>query len=464
MRTAALSFLLLSAAAPAAWGQAGEGKSLEAVKPIDGELIKKPSDPAALKKMFALCKKTGDCKKYLLEKEKEKKLKDNPESRSVPEVAPAVPVPVPLPGEPRGAFVPGADVPAGGPGAAAPTADQAEVMGRDAGARRERTMSRASGAADAMRRSFFPAEDAAPRKPGGPERGEAAPPAEKQGVPELALAARSGYAVTLRDQGLKVGAGPRGEPAIQRADGSPASEADLERLRTALRAEPAALARRPDFFAVLPREKFADLKRDFAGKPELRSTVFKDIGMTAGARDFQWSASCSVLSGACNPNAGAGAYRKGQDVPPEDLDSIWSAAQEEILEDDEEFGEYTDEDRRLAAEEDLAAEKLAAGRRSGPSLASLLSRLGALPRSLVAAAGSAADDVPAPVAGEGAPSAAASVANVAAAGAVPPASPRPSGPPPAPGGRDAEAGRSGVYVLAAAAAAVLLLLAARKKA
>ncbi|MCM2303656.1 MAG: hypothetical protein NDJ72_03075, partial [Elusimicrobia bacterium] len=349
-----------------------------------------------LKEMFLACKKTGDCKPYLLEKKKYKNNKDkeeivtngvadgdaNVEASGATPRAPGEPAAAPVPVEVSGG------VPSSGP---PPTAEQADVMRRDAGARRERTMSRAAGAADTMRRSFFPAEDAPPGGAGGPgPRAAAAPggppsapaPGAARTVPELALAARTGYAATFRDQGLKVGAGPRGEAAIQRADGAPASAADLERLRKALSAEPAALARRPDFFEVLPREKFADLKRDFAARPELRAAAFKDIGMTAGARDFQWSASCSGLSGSCNPHAGLGSYRKGQDVPPEDLDAVWSAVQDEILaEDDEEFGEYTEEDRRLAAAEDLAAEKLGAGRSRSPSLASLLSRMGELARS-----------------------------------------------------------------------------------
>lgn len=460
MRLPLLALVVLSASVPAARGQVSDEKPRTVYKTFDGEPLKKPGDEereALLRKKLGHCKKTGDCKEYLLEKEKINKNKGKPIVSAVEAAA----SPVPSAPIPAASLVPGAV-----PDAPAPTADQTEVMRRDAGERRARTMSRAAGAADAMRRDFFPAEEAAARTDGAAERRASPATAGEPGVPELALAARTGYAVTFRDQGLKVGAGPRGEPAVQRADGTPASAADLERLRTALRAEPAALARRPDFFAVLPRAKFADLKGDFAARPELRSTVFKDIGMTAQARDFQWSVSCSGLSGSCNPLAAAGSYRKGQDVPPEDLDAIWSAAQEEILPDDEEFGEYTEEDRRLAAAEDLAAEKLGAGRRSAPTLASLLSRLGELGRSLGAGvSGSPAAAVPSPVEGGRVPEPEARRVYPAggSAAAAPSAAPRRFGPPPAPEGRRAAAGRTGAYALAAAAAA-LLLQALRKRA
>lgn len=470
MRPARLAAALLAvASAPsAAVAQLAAEKKIEASKSLDGvESLKSTDedDAAALKKLFLACKKTGDCKPYLLEK---KKVKDNKNKLDVlageteaDAAAPAAPPPVP--GEPASALIPVEVSGAAPPAGPAPTAERAEVLRRDAGERRERTMRRASGAADTMRRSFLSAEEAPAGGAGPSAPRTAAAPARERSVPELALAARSGYAETFREQGLKVGAGPRGEPAIQRADGTPATEPELDRLRAALRAEPAALMRRPDFFTVLPREKFADLKRDFAARPELRATAFKDIGMTAQARGFQWSVSCSGLSGTCNPHAAQGSYRKGQDVPPEDLDAVWSAAQEEIYAEDGEddgFGEYTEEDKRLAAAEDLAAEKLGSGGRRSPSLASLLARMGELARGLggpsggPSAAAVASPVVEAPVAeAEGrAAGRAGDPVRAAASSRVPARLPGP--PPPPEGGRTAD--RRWAYALAAAAAVVLL--------
>lgn len=355
-----------------------------------------------------------------------------------------------------------------------PTAAQAEVRRREAGDRRAATMSRASGAADTMRRSFFRAEEPPPGDPGGPAPGASVPaaeeprtafrPAEPRTVPEMALAARTGFAATFRDQGLKVGAGPRGTPAIQRLDGAPASEADVERLGAALRSDPAALTRRPDFFEVLPREKFLDLKQDFTARPELRSSAFRDIALTARERDFQWSSSCSGLSGACNEHAGQASYRKGDDVPPEDLDAVWNAVQEELMGSDDEFGEYTDEDRALAAAEDLAEEKLGGARRAAPTLASLLARMGDLARGAGESAGLIpARDVPSP---PPSPASAAGGSEFARDGLPAPrravATARgdaPSSPPPSPAPAGRRAGRSWnlLYILAAAAAAVLLI-------
>ncbi len=510
MRLPRLAGVVLAAAAAAApvWGQgedlmpneARSTKEANAKEPpskAGGEAKGKPLDEAAaaaLKKKFLLCKKTGDCKPYLLEKEKHKK--DKPNKMEPADVSPGKPPLPPAPaagrsrGEaPLGGTLPGEPPEARGswagpamgepPRALPPTAEQAEVMREEAEERRERTLSRAAGAADAMRRGFLAADETAGPGPGGPERRSASSPedaradpgaGEPRTVSEMALAARKGFAATFRDQALKVGSGPRGEPAILRADGAAASAADLARLRTALSSDPAALRRRPDFFEVLPREKFADLKRDFAARPELRATVFKDIGLTARERDFQWTASCSGLSGNCNPLAAQSSYRKGQDVAPEDLDAVWNAAQEEIFdpEEDEDFGEYTEEDRRLAAEADLAEEMLGSGRARGPVLGSLLARMGNLAREVGEAAGWAVADGDAGADSRGVASgpvgAGASASYAPVAGAAPPqrASSAVPGPPSAPEGRPA-AGRGWRYVLAAAAAAGLILGGLRRK-
>lgn len=478
-RLAAAVLVAVIAAAPRSWGQseADDLKKLKLVK--DGgkksgfggagdELMeKKPLD----------CPKGVDCKKYLIDKKNAKAKK-----RKMEEAEPTAGEEPP--GDPAAAPVESAAAaPAAASGSAPPpTAAQAEVMRQDAGGRRERTMNRAAGAAETLRRSLRPAEESAAPEGAG-AAAAASPPANPSGlagprtVPEMALAARSGYAATFRDQGLKVGAGPRGEPAIQRVDGSPASGPELERLGEALRAEPAALVRRPDFFEVLPRGKFADLKRDFADRPELRRAAFKDIGMTERGRDFQWSSSCSGLSGACNPHAGERSYRKGQDVPPEDLKKVWSAVKEEAAgADEEEFGEYSEEDRRLAEAEDLAAEKLGSGRRQPPGLSALLARMGDMARSLGESAGLAspslrdAGESPLDARGAGAeaPISAASGRPASAGGrAVNAATSRAdsskANQPPAPEGRRTAESRSWIYALAAAAAAGLILKGLRKK-
>lgn len=488
MRLTSLAGVVLAAAAAAApvRGQVKEPPSKKAATSPGGKLSDEAAAAAVLKKKFAYCKKTGDCKSYLIEKEKRKKIKPTAELKPA-SATPGKPSPAPpagrsraggpsdrtMPDEPAEARGSPAGRAMGEPSwAPPPTAEQAEAVRQEAAQRRESTLSRAAGAADTMRRAFLPADEAAGPGPGGPARRLPSAPEERRSdfasgeprtVPEMALAAREGFAATFRDQGLKVGAGPRGEPAILRADGAAASPADLDRLRTALSADPAALRRRPDFFEVLPREKFSDLKRDYSSRPDLRASVFKDIGMTARERDFQWSASCSGLSGACNPHASRRSYLKGQDVAPEDLDAVWSAAQEEIFDEDEDddWGEYTEEERRLAAAEDLAEEKLGAGRARGPTFGSLLARMGDLAREVGTAAGwtpATAGD-PAEVRGadagsngEGEPifvSGADAAAPGGASAAVP-------GPPPSLEGRRA-ANRGWLYVLAGAAAAGLLL-------
>lgn len=512
MRLPSLAGVVLAAAAVAApaWGQLEGRQKKTPVNSIgEGGELSDEAESAMLKKVFQYCKETGDCAPYF--NEKEKRLSQAPNAAPEPaRLSPRKPPPTARTSparRPRGEALPGKNMPEepslppGAPVGQAmgeptwappPTVERAALMREDAEERRERTLSRAAGAADTMRRSFLPADETAGPGPAGPEgRGAAAseeartdPAAIEPGtVAEMALAAREGYAATFRDQGLKVGAGPRGEPAILRADGAAASPADLARLKTALSSEPAALRRRPDFFEVLPREKFSDLKQDYAARPELRATVFRDIGMTARNRDFQWSASCSGLSGACNPYVAQRSYHRGQDVPPEALAAVWTAAQEEIIaadadedadegadegaDEDDGWGEYTEEDRRLAAAEDLAEEMLARGRARGPNLGSLLARMGELAREVGTAAGWApatardgvahAGFVAGPV-GEKAP------INDSGAGAA--ATGRPSavvpGPPPAPEGRRA-ANRNWFYLPAAAGVAGLLFFGLRRK-
>lgn len=218
------------------------------------------------------------------------------------------------------------------------------------------------------------------REPGGPGGAgpAAAAGARPAGAAELALAAQTGFAGSFGALGLRV-ATVEGSPAILERNGAPASPARLEALRAHIESEPTALMRRPDFFQVLPRERFEGLKRDHAGRPGLRTTAFRHIDLTPAGRDFLWSSSCSGLSGDCNPAAGKPSYRKGEDVAPEDLNRVWERVHEEGSEDDEEWEleEYSDEDRRAAAAMDAAAARLARKPFGGSATKRLLDRLGA---------------------------------------------------------------------------------------
>lgn len=81
---------------------------------------------------------------------------------------------------------------------------------------------------------------------------------------------------------------------------------------------------RPDFFDVLPRDRFLDLKGRYMKSPEPADGSFKHIELSNDQRDFLRSASCQKLSGDCNPFTSELSYQKGDYVPPEDLGRIWS--------------------------------------------------------------------------------------------------------------------------------------------
>lgn len=145
-------------------------------------------------------------------------------------------------------------------------------------------------------------------------------------VADFALAARSGYAPAFAAAGLKLSKDGR---SIVRLDGSPATAADLAMLRSGILALPAALARRPDFFAHVSQEHYADLKKEYRERPELAGSVYKDVGTTEKDRDFIHTESCSKVSGECN-KAAADSYKKGDLVSPEDLDRMWEALQKDL--------------------------------------------------------------------------------------------------------------------------------------
>lgn len=200
---------------------------------------------------------------------------------------------------------------------------------------------------------------------------------------DLLLAARSGFGDAFRAADLRPGRAPGGGEAVVERDGTPASPERLEALAEAIRAEPAALMRRPDFFQVLPREKFDDLKRDYeTDEPETKAAEFRDMTMTAGDRDFRWSASCGALSDGCNPAAAGASYKKGDEVPPEDLGRAWSgahgsdkaaaASDEDDDDDDEAPVDNSAKEKAFLDAQGRASDRFAAARRGA---AGLLARL-----------------------------------------------------------------------------------------
>lgn len=199
-------------------------------------------------------------------------------------------------------------------------------------------------------------------------------PARPVSGQDLLLAAGTGFQSSLLQQGLKLGVGPDGRPAIVDRAGRLADARRLDALRGQILADPMALMKRPDFFAVLPRERFGGLKGAHRAGEHPRD--FKDMGLTAGDRDFEWARSCNKLSGDCNPHTKLAAYKKKEFVPPEDLDRLWKAikdraGREEVL------------DPAVAR----AREKLGRRRASGDRLSGLVGRFWDRLKSFVGAGG-----------------------------------------------------------------------------
>ena len=172
---------------------------------------------------------------------------------------------------------------------------------------------------------------------------------------DFALAARSGYAPAFAAAGLKMSSDGK---TVLRLDGSPASADDLARLRRQIEQMPQALTRRPDFFSVVTPERFSDLKTGYHAHPELGGSVYKDVGTTAQDRDFVRTNSCEKASGDCNENSEKASYKKGEFVPPEDLDKMWADLQKKL--DEEDAGEKPGEGRAAGASGEAALETLGA--------------------------------------------------------------------------------------------------------
>jgi hypothetical protein len=184
---------------------------------------------------------------------------------------------------------------------------------------------------------------------------------------DFALASRSGYASAFAAAGLKMS--PDGKTVL-RLDGSAASPDDLARLRRQIDQMPQALTRRPDFFSVVSPEHYSDLKGGYHSHPELSGSVYKDVGTTPQDRDFVRTNSCDKASGDCNENSEKASYKKGEFVPPEDLDKMWADLQKKL--DEEDKGEEPGEGRAAGATGEAALETLGL-----PADAGTLASLGA---------------------------------------------------------------------------------------
>lgn len=145
---------------------------------------------------------------------------------------------------------------------------------------------------------------------------------------DLLAAVRSGFGESLGANGLKLAADSQGKATIVTSDGSPAGQDQLDLLAEHISREPVMLTKRPDFFKVLPREKFKELKEDIKRPEPGGEAVFKDVALTGNDRDFAWAQTCGGVSGGCNSYVRRASYRGGDYVEPEDLGQLWRAVRQ----------------------------------------------------------------------------------------------------------------------------------------
>lgn len=194
---------------------------------------------------------------------------------------------------------------------------------------------------------------------------------------DLSLASAGAHGESFRAMGLSVRSGPDGRAHVVHKDGRPAQDSEVAELRRRISAEPAALTRYPSFFKAISRERYDSLKNSY-GSPETK-TAFRDVALSPAARDFLWSRSCSRVSGECNPHAVASSYKKGDYVPPSDLNNIWEDLEDDTLaagaeSDDFSSSEYTEEEEE-AAKRALIAIAGMGGKTGEFGLGSLLDRV-----------------------------------------------------------------------------------------
>lgn len=217
---------------------------------------------------------------------------------------------------------PGASAPNAGP--AVGSVGAAAAGGRTLTAARQAAMNGSQQAMLLSRPAGQAAVPVVPRKGLPPAAGKASfinPESPK----DLQVAQATGFQPVFQQQGLEVVSSPEGPVVTRRGGGGRASEAEVAALIDAIRRAPVAQTLRPDFFDVVPREHYDELKQDFASNPQLHQTAFKDITTTDGGRDFAWSASCSKLAGDCNKSVPDEKlpYTKGKFVEPEVLEDVW---------------------------------------------------------------------------------------------------------------------------------------------
>lgn len=217
------------------------------------------------------------------------------------------------------------------------------------GAQGERAATSAKSLANTFESLFKPADESAGAMPGGNGAPGSPGGGKVAGMDpgQLQAAHAGGLGRPFADMGLSVGRGPDG-PMIMRGDGSAASPSQLAELQRRLDSEPLAQMQRPDFYKVLPRGQLDALRASHAAAPELKNGPFKDVGATAGQRDFLWERSCAKLESGCNPNAEHGSYQKGRYVSPEDLKKMGVAAAAAL---EKGKGKEGDDEKRRAARE-----------------------------------------------------------------------------------------------------------------
>ena len=178
-----------------------------------------------------------------------------------------------------------------------------------------------------MARSFVSASAEALKEAAGiAKAGDKAEPNASERA--LLLAAMGPYRDTLAKSGLRVGRDDAGAARIERADGRPADRTDLKSFADRIAGEPKALERRPDFFAVVPREAYAAVKSEAATR-SVRAEL-KDVGLSPRGRDLIWARSCEKVAGDCNRMAAESYYTRGRFVSPETLRSVWQKMQEGV--------------------------------------------------------------------------------------------------------------------------------------
>ena len=174
--------------------------------------------------------------------------------------------------------------------------------------------------------------------------------------------------------------GSRAPGAAPRAASPPLSNAGREALVARIALAPTALSRFPDLFRFIAPERHALLLGDYA-RSGGREERFRDVGLSGARADLLWSRSCEAVSGECNRLAAESFYRKGEFVPPIDLDRMSKAKTDEAAATTDGglvVSEYTQEEEREAMA-DWPAPPSAADRprlRLG-SLADILGRLAA---------------------------------------------------------------------------------------